>query len=85
MLNNATGFERIYIACGLSPSYFYPQLLEKSLYINAFFPKDEDNIYRNPQSLASSLSSASHSAVSSGQSAVVADMASRSISTEGVA
>ena len=46
MLNNATGFERIYIACGLSPSYFYPHLLEKSLYINAFFQKDEDNILR---------------------------------------
>ena len=55
-----------YIACGLSPSYFYPHLLEKSLYINAFFQKDEDNIYRNPQSLASSVSSASHSAASSG-------------------
>ena len=37
MLNNATGFDRIYIACGLSPSYFYPHLLEKSLHIKAFF------------------------------------------------
>ena len=74
-----------YIACGLSPSYFYPHLLEKGLHIKAFLQKDEDNIYRNPQSLASSVSSASHSAVSSGQSAVAADMASRIISTEGAA
>ena len=26
-----------YISCGLSPSYFYPHLLEKSLHIKAFF------------------------------------------------
>jgi len=58
MLSDFNGADRVYIACGLSPSYFYPHLLEKSLYINAFFQKDEDNIYRNPQSLASSVVSA---------------------------
>ena len=85
MLTDFNGADRVYIACGLSPSYFYPHLLEKGLHIKAFLQKDEDNIYRNPQSLASSVSSASHSAVSSGQSAVAADMASRIISTEGAA
>ena len=34
-----------YVACGLSPSYFYPHLFEKALRINAFHQKDEDNIF----------------------------------------
>ena len=34
-----------YVACGLSPSYFYPHLFEKGLRIKAFYKKDEDNIF----------------------------------------
>ena len=45
MLTDFTGADRVFIACGLSPSYFYPHLFEKGLYIKAFYKKDEDNIF----------------------------------------
>ena len=45
MLTDFAGAHRVYIACVLSPSYFYPHLFEKGLRIKAFYKKDEDNIF----------------------------------------
>lgn len=64
MLNDATGFKKIYLAAGLSSVYFYPQLFIflHNYRVNTF--KAEDNYYLIPQSLANSSSLSSHSAVS---------------------
>ena len=54
MLNDATGFKKIYLAAGLSSVYFYPQLFIflHNYRVNTF--KAEDNYYLIPQSLANS-------------------------------
>ena len=64
MLNDATGFKKIYLAAGLSSVYFYPQLFIflHNYRVNTF--KAEDTYYLIPQSLANSSSLSSHSAVS---------------------
>ena len=39
MLNDATGFQKIFLACGLYLAYFYPQLLFCSLLFQHFLQK----------------------------------------------
>ena len=39
MLNDATGFEKVYLATGLSSAYFYSQLLLFSLLFQHFWQK----------------------------------------------
>ena len=64
MLNDATGFKKIYLAAGFFSVFFYPQLFFflHNYRVNTF--KAEDNYYLIPQSLANSSSLSSHSAVS---------------------
>ena len=42
MLNDGTGFKKVYIATGLYIRYFYPYLFDKALIIAGFLLKDKD-------------------------------------------
>ena len=60
-------------------------LIKSPLKHNEFIGKDEDNIYLNPQILASSSSSSGHRGFSAFNSGLALSMASLSISRDGLA
>lgn len=64
MLNDATCFQAVYIVCGLSSAYFYPQLFIFYYNYSVYIFKAEDNYYLTPQILANSSSLSIHSAAS---------------------
>ena len=84
MLNDATGFKKIYLSAGLSSVYFYPQLFIFLHDYRVNTVKAEDNYYLIPQSLANSSSLSSHSAVSD-ISTLLFSIAAFSISIDGEA
>ena len=64
MLADISNVDAIYIVCGLSSAYFYPQLFIFYYNYRVYIFKAEDNYYLTPQILANSSSSSIHSAAS---------------------